>query len=65
MLYIDSNKCDKFKGCPPAKICPTKAIIPVGSVRFFWVKDWVIDEEKCINCKKCIEKCPHQAILEK
>ena len=39
-------------------VCPTKAISM--SINEYGVTEAIIDEEECINCKKCVNVCPEQ-----
>ncbi len=49
---------DKCRGCTACKrVCPTSAIS--GDVK----QPHVIDQEKCIKCGACIEKCKFDAII--
>ncbi len=53
-MIIEVQKCTGCALC--VSICPKKCIEFVEqNEHFFFPK---IDEEKCINCNKCTEKCP-------
>lgn len=49
--YIDKKLCEKHSHCPSEIICPQDAINPPK-----------IMKDKCINCKKCQNTCPNNAI---
>ncbi|MGI6665421.1 MAG: 4Fe-4S dicluster domain-containing protein [Christensenellaceae bacterium] len=42
---------------------PCQAVCPVSAVSIVEGKS-VIDKEKCINCGRCIEECPYNAIIK-
>ncbi len=49
---------DKCRGCTACKrVCPTEAI--TGEVK----QPHIIDQEKCIKCGACFEKCKFDAII--
>ncbi|MEI6285921.1 MAG: 4Fe-4S binding protein [Bacillota bacterium] len=58
MITVSSSRCPQNHKCPAIKVCPVGAIAQEG---FSLPK---IDQEKCINCKKCIQFCPMKAIQE-
>ena len=49
--------CRQCEKPPCASTCPEKAI-----VRNSETGAWLIDEEKCIGCRKCMEDCPFGVI---
>ncbi len=54
--YLVTNAC---RGCiarPCSLNCPKRAISVKGG-------NAVIDQEKCVNCGKCMEVCPYHAII--
>lgn len=57
MIKENVLKCDNCSGCMSCKIvCPINCIqAEYDSEGFLYP---VIDNEKCINCKKCISMCP-------
>lgn len=59
LITIDSNKCPQNHACPAIKECPVEAI---KQTRFDLP---TVDQEKCIQCKKCVEFCPMGAIQAK
>lgn len=50
--YIKKDACQKCEECKPGNICPKKAINPPN-----------INTIQCINCMKCRNKCPHNALI--
>lgn len=57
-ILVDTNRCPQNHPCPSVRICPAGALI---QKKF---NAPVVDEEKCINCKKCVRYCPMGAIKE-
>lgn len=57
-IYVDKKRCPQNHPCPAVGICPVDAIAQSG------FSAPVIDENKCIKCKKCIRFCPMGAIKE-
>lgn len=53
---IVTNACQGCLEHPCIEVCPKKAISTVNGQS-------VIDQEKCINCGKCISACPYNAIV--
>lgn len=53
---IVTNGCQGCLEHPCVEVCPKKAITMVDGHSH-------IDEEKCINCGKCITACPYNAII--
>lgn len=58
-IAVSGIRCPGNHTCPAVRFCPVDAIIQDGYGKP------KIDEEKCINCKKCIMFCPMGAIIEK
>ena len=58
-IFIDKNRCPQNHFCPAVRVCPEKAI----KQSIFALP--VIDQEKCIQCEKCIRFCPMGAIKVK
>lgn len=53
----DKELCKNCKKCTVVNVCPMKAAEMVdGEIQ--------IDEEKCINCGRCVRNCPFQAMPE-
>jgi Fe-S-cluster-containing hydrogenase component 2 len=57
-IVVDKNLCPQNHLCPAIKVCPVNAIKQDG----FNLP--IINENKCIKCKKCIMFCPMKAIKE-
>ncbi len=55
-MHIDNERCPQNHPCPAIGICPVKAISQTGNGLP------VIDQNLCINCRKCIYFCPMHAI---
>jgi len=58
-ITVDKNLCPQNHSCPSIRVCPVGAIIQTG------FSAPVIDQEKCIKCKKCVMFCPMGAIQAK
>lgn len=58
-LTIDKHRCPANHACPMLKVCPVGAITQNGNGLP------VIDEEKCIECGKCIRYCGMGAVRKK
>lgn len=54
--YMATDNCRKCLGRPCVQSCPVNAIT-IGKTRA------EIDEEKCINCGRCEQNCPYNAIV--
>lgn len=57
-IYVDSGACPQNHKCPLMFQCPVGAISQTG----FGLP--IIDEEKCIDCGKCIKMCPMRAVSQ-
>ncbi|MFV0396896.1 MAG: 4Fe-4S binding protein [Bacteroidales bacterium] len=57
-LAIDKLSCPQNHRCPLLKVCPVGAITQEG---YGLPK---IDEEKCIECGKCIKYCGMRAVYK-
>lgn len=57
-MYVNKNRCPQNHRCPSIQVCPVGAITQEGHSLP------VIDEEKCIDCGKCVRFCPLGAITE-
>jgi Fe-S-cluster-containing hydrogenase component 2 len=55
-ITVDKNLCPQNHKCPAIKVCPVQAMNQNG------YELPTIDQEKCINCKKCVKVCPKRAI---
>jgi Fe-S-cluster-containing hydrogenase component 2 len=58
-LTISSLACPQNHHCPIITICPVGAISQNGNGLP------TIDEEKCIECGKCVKRCPMRAVITK
>ena len=58
-ITVNKNRCPQNHPCPAVRVCPAGAIKQTG----FDLP--VIDQEKCIQCRKCIMYCPMGAIQGK
>ena len=56
MIQVDKSICPHDHICPLVQLCPEKAITQD--------KDGypVIDQTRCIECGKCVRKCPMKAM---
>ena len=55
-MSVNKNRCPQNHKCPAIRVCPVGAIQQTGHGLP------VIDQEKCIQCKKCVMFCPMGAI---
>lgn len=53
MLQVEEKRCPQNHRCPAMGICPVDAISQKGNAAP------TIDEEKCIECGKCMRVCPY------
>ena len=51
-IKVNPAYCPQNHRCPATRVCPVNAIIQNG------VGAPTIDEEKCINCGRCLVSCP-------
>lgn len=58
MIEVDKRICPHDHVCPLIKMCPVGAISQ-DSEGFP-----VIDRTLCIECGKCVRKCPNKAMLK-
>lgn len=56
--YIDPDKCQRCSQCPPARICPPKAIFKIDAE-----ETAVVDLELCHGCGDCVAKCETGAVV--
>jgi Fe-S-cluster-containing hydrogenase component 2 len=57
--HISATRCPQDHRCPLVKRCPVGAITQ---------KDFslpIIEQEKCIQCGICYQKCPMKAVEKK
>lgn len=50
-INVNNNLCPQNHPCPAVRVCPVNALKQEG------FKAPVVDEKKCINCKKCVMVC--------
>lgn len=62
--YIDPNNCDASPFCPVKRACPVLAVTQEkkGFLRAFVP---IVQKDKCIGCRKCLDFCPHNAVRMK
>lgn len=58
MIQVDRNVCPHNHVCPLIKICPKGAITQDEEGYP------VIDYTLCIECRKCVMKCPKKAMVQ-
>jgi len=58
-LTVNPNRCPQNHYCPMIRVCPTDAISQNSSGLP------IIDEEKCIECGKCVNYCAMRAVEQK
>ncbi len=58
-LTVNPNRCPQNHVCPMIPICPVDAITQNKSGLP------IIDEEKCIECAKCVNYCAMRAVERK
>lgn len=56
MIIVDRNLCPHDHVCPLIKICPKDAISQTADGYP------VIDYALCVECGKCVAKCPKKAM---
>jgi ferredoxin len=56
-MKVDPDKCPQNHPCPAISVCKVTAISQIG----FGLP--AIDNEKCIDCGKCVTFCPRKAII--
>ena len=57
-IHVITERCPQNHSCPSVKICPVKALSQKG------FSAPTIDEEKCIDCGKCVSFCPKKALVK-
>lgn len=55
-IVIDKRRCPENHPCPSVRICPVDALIQNG------YEAPIVNEDKCIKCRKCVKYCPMGAI---
>lgn len=55
-ITVNKNLCPQNHRCPSIRVCPVGAIEQSGNGLP------TIDQEKCIQCEKCVKFCPMGAI---
>ena len=58
MIQVDRNICPHDHVCPLIKTCPVAAISQDADGYP------VIDYNRCIECGKCVRKCPKKAMKQ-
>ena len=56
-MIVNQSRCPQNHRCPSIAVCPMQAITQKDPYSLP-----VIDQEKCIECGKCIRFCPRRAI---
>jgi len=56
-LIVKKANCPQNHHCPSIRVCPVDAL----SQRNFEAP--VVDQEKCIQCGKCVRYCPMKALV--
>jgi len=59
MLTIDPELCPSNHACPLIRICPVKAISQENNH-----STPLLNTDLCVECLKCIRKCPYEAVVE-
>lgn len=57
-IIVETRRCPQNHACPAIRVCPAMAIKQNG------YEAPVIDQEKCIKCKKCVMVCPMGAMRQ-
>ena len=57
-MKVNPKRCPQNHRCPAIRVCPVNAISQEGNGLP------VIDNEKCIDCGKCVSFCPMGAFME-
>ena len=56
-IVVNKNWCPQNHPCPSIRVCP------VGALKQEGFNAPVVDEEKCIDCGKCVKFCPMGALV--
>lgn len=51
-IQIEKRRCPQNHPCPSIRVCPTSALSQQG------YRAPQVDDQKCIDCGKCITFCP-------
>ena len=57
-VKVETRRCPQNHRCPAIKACPVDALKQKG------VEAPTVDEEKCIDCGQCVQRCPMGALQE-
>ncbi|MBF0207562.1 MAG: 4Fe-4S binding protein [Oligoflexia bacterium] len=57
-VVVDKRKCPQNHKCPAIKVCPVGALTQEG------IGLPQVDDQKCIDCYKCVEFCPMGALQQ-
>jgi ferredoxin len=49
--------------CPQNHPCPAVRVCPVGALNQKGYDAPVVDDEKCMDCGKCVRTCPMGALV--
>ncbi|QHA00968.1 4Fe-4S binding protein [Dehalobacter restrictus] len=55
-IMIDKKRCPQNHVCPAVRVCPVNALMQKG------YQAPVVNQERCIQCNKCVNYCPMEAI---
>ncbi|MHB0877410.1 MAG: 4Fe-4S binding protein, partial [Anaerolineae bacterium] len=55
-VSVIESRCPQNHPCPSVRVCPVGALSQRGN------DAPVVDEEKCIDCGKCVRSCPRGAL---
>ena len=56
-LVVKVDRCPQNHPCPSVRVCPVNALSQKG----FQAPE--VDQEKCIQCGKCVRFCPKRALV--
>lgn len=57
-VKVLAQYCPQNHRCPSIRVCPVEALVQNGR------QAPEVDEEKCIDCGKCVRYCPTGALQE-
>ncbi len=55
-LVVHKNRCPQNHPCPSVPVCPVGALSQIGH------DAPIADQDKCIQCGKCVRFCPMGAL---